>query len=66
MKRFTWKSEVSEFKKLGWSNDAIYNRMTGLAGLYGVAFFGHKLADKNKHRQAKAKLRHIWNLIITN
>jgi len=41
------------------SRDGMYDYLVGEAGLYGIAFFGHKGT-----KAQKAKLRYIWKQVM--
>ena len=41
------------------SDDELYRRIVSDAGLFGVAFFGHKATPKER-----AKLNYIWKTIL--
>jgi hypothetical protein len=56
--------EIKKLKAKGISRDMIYQAAAGNFGLFGVAFFGHKLIDRKAHRIAKAKLNRVWNRIL--
>lgn len=57
-------SEIIALKKKGQSRDSIYEIAAGNYGLFGIAFFGHKLKDRKQHKVAKAKLNRVWKRIL--
>lgn len=56
--------KINELKLQGNGADTIYDIAARNYGLFGVAFFGHKLADRKKHKIAKAKLNRVWKRIL--
>ena len=50
---------IISLKNKGLSNDLIYQCLAGDAGLFGVAFFGHK-----GKKGDKLKLNRIWNNVL--
>lgn len=59
------KNKIIELKSLGFGDDLIYQLMAGDAGLFHIAFFGHKFKDRVKQKRAKVKLNRIWKTILS-
>lgn len=56
--------KIKALKEQGLSDDAIYERIAGHLGYYGIAFFGHSFACARRTRRAKRTLESIWKRII--
>lgn len=57
MATLTIKQKIANMANI--SRDGKYEYLAGEAGLYGIAFFGHKGT-----KAQKAKLRYIWKQVM--
>lgn len=59
-------TQIKHLRTLGYKNDSLYEIAAGQFGLYGIAFFGHKLKDRKAQKTARAKLNRVWKRILSN